>query len=68
VSGEDIYPEEGKLAGIKEFPTPKKTKELQSFLGLCNFYKKFIKNYSVIGRLLHEATKKNKFRWEKEQE
>jgi len=69
VSGENIYPEEGKLAGIKEFPTPKKTKELQSFLGLYNFSRKFIKSsFIVIARPLHEATKKNKFRWEKEKE
>jgi len=50
------------LAGIKEFPTPKKTKELQSFLGLCNFYRKFIKNDSVLAQSLSWTKKKNKFR------
>jgi len=66
VSAEGIYPKEGKLAGIKEFPTPKKTRELQSFLGLCNFHRKFLKSYSVTARPLHEVTNKNKFRWETE--
>ncbi|SJL08099.1 uncharacterized protein ARMOST_11461 [Armillaria ostoyae] len=35
-----------KLAGIAEWPTPTKKKELQSFLGFMNFYRKFIRNYS----------------------
>jgi len=29
VSREGIYPEEGKLAGIKEFPTPRKLKSFK---------------------------------------
>ncbi|SJL16255.1 uncharacterized protein ARMOST_19775 [Armillaria ostoyae] len=31
-----------------EWPTPTKKKELQSFLGFTNFYRKFIKNYSKV--------------------
>jgi len=58
VSGEGLCPEEGKLTGIEKFPTPKKTKELQSFLGLCNFYRKFIKNCSVIARPYTKPQKK----------
>ncbi|SJL11309.1 uncharacterized protein ARMOST_14712 [Armillaria ostoyae] len=37
-----------KLAGIAEWLTPTKKKELQSFLGFTNFYQKFIKNYSKV--------------------
>ncbi|SJL01349.1 uncharacterized protein ARMOST_04669 [Armillaria ostoyae] len=37
-----------KLAGIAEWPTPTKKKELQLFLGFMNFYRKFIKNYSKV--------------------
>ncbi|SJL17387.1 uncharacterized protein ARMOST_20937 [Armillaria ostoyae] len=37
-----------KVAGITEWPTPLKKKELQLFLGFTNFYQKFIKNYSKI--------------------
>ncbi|SJL13532.1 uncharacterized protein ARMOST_16976 [Armillaria ostoyae] len=42
-----------KLAGIMEWPTPTKKKELQSFLGFTNFYRKFIKNYS---KMVHALT------------
>ncbi|SJL13535.1 uncharacterized protein ARMOST_16979 [Armillaria ostoyae] len=37
-----------KLAGIAEWPIPTKKKELQSFLGFANFYRRFIKGYSDI--------------------
>ncbi|SJL13410.1 uncharacterized protein ARMOST_16853 [Armillaria ostoyae] len=39
-----------KLAGIAEWPVQTKKKELQSFLGFANFYRRFIKGYSDIVR------------------
>jgi len=48
-----------KVAGIAEWPTPCTLKELQAFLGLCNFYQQFIKNYSTITRPLFNLTKKD---------
>ena len=40
-----------------EFPQPKTLKELQSFLGLTNYYRKFISNFSHIALPLTEATR-----------
>jgi hypothetical protein len=31
-----------KIAGIKNWPTPTKVKDIRSFLGFCNFYRPFI--------------------------
>ena len=45
-----------KVAGIMDWPTPTKVKEVQSFLGFCNFYCRFIKDYSKIAKLLFELT------------
>ncbi len=45
-----------KIAGIAEWPTPTKKRELQSFLGFTNFYRKFIKNYSKVVKALTELT------------
>ena len=34
-----------KLQGIIQWPMPKKLHNVQAFLGFCNFYRWFIKNY-----------------------
>jgi len=64
-----IMPDNDKIESVKKFPTPRKVKDIQSFLGLANFYRKFIKDFSKIARPLHDLTKKDqKFCWRKEQE
>jgi len=53
-----------KLAGIGEWAPPKTVKGVRSFLGFCNFYRRFIGNYTEIAKLLNELTKKMKiFEW-----
>src|SRR5260370_10617111 len=41
-----------------EWPTPTKVKEVQSFLGFVNFYRKFIHDISDITRPLYALTRK----------
>jgi RNase H-like domain found in reverse transcriptase/Reverse transcriptase (RNA-dependent DNA polymerase)/gag-polyprotein putative aspartyl protease len=53
----------GKTDAIKEWPPPKTIKQLQAFLGFCNFYRRFIKDFSRIARPLHNLTKKDK-KWD----
>ncbi|SJL02912.1 uncharacterized protein ARMOST_06253 [Armillaria ostoyae] len=52
-----------KLAGIAEWPTPTKKKELQSFLGFTNFYRKFIRNYLKVVRALTQLMGKAEWTW-----
>jgi len=53
-----------KVQGISEWPTPLTVKDVWSFLGFCNFYRAFIKNFSDIARPLNDLTRKNKqFIW-----
>jgi len=35
-----------KLAGIKQWPAPQTIKQVQSFLGFMNFYRRFIGKYA----------------------
>ena len=53
-----------KLLGITEWPTPTKVKDIRSFLGFTNYYRRFIGDYSNIARPLINLTKKNQeWKW-----
>lgn len=60
-----VSPDERKLKAVSEFPRPKTIKELRGYLGLCNFYRKFVIMYSEKASPLYELLKKkNKtFTW-----
>ena len=57
-----------KTAVIADWPTPKKLKELQQFLGFCNFYHRFIKDYSKVAKPLTVLTGKVPWQWKTEQQ
>ena len=53
-----------KIAGVKEWPTPKNVTEVQSFVGFVNFYLRFIPDFSHVASPLHRLTKKDEpWRW-----
>lgn len=47
-----------KVKAITDWPTPRKVKDVQSFLGFANFYCRFIFNYSEIDLPLNRLTRK----------
>jgi hypothetical protein len=56
-----------KLSGIRDWPIPKTVKDVRSFLGFGNFYRKFIRGFADLARPLNELLKKNiKFEWKEE--
>jgi hypothetical protein len=52
-----------KVAGIAEWPEPSNKREVQSFLGFANFYRRFIKDFSHHARPLFNLTK-NERKWQ----
>ncbi len=48
-----------KLKAIQDWPLPKTVKEIQKFLGFCNFYCCFVKDYSTLACPLFNLTKQN---------
>ena len=58
-----------KLNAIIQWPTPTKVKQIQQFLGLGNYYRRFISHYSDIAKPLHQLTRKDQsWTWGKEQQ
>lgn len=64
ISTQGLRTDPDKVKSIQEFPAPKKLKQIRAFLGLCNFYRKFIPNYSKNTQPLCELLKKGVgWRW-----
>jgi transposase InsO family protein len=56
-----------KTTSIVEWPIPKTVKDVQAFLGLANYNRKFVKDYSRIATPLTNLTKKDQqFGWKPE--
>ena len=60
LNSDGLFPCEDKIEAVKAFKLPRTIKQLQSFLGLTGYYRKFIKDYSKIAAPLFKATKKGK--------
>lgn len=57
-----------KVKGVVEWPVPKNKKELQSFLGFVNYYRRFIRDFSELAHPLHRLTGSEDWQWETEQQ
>ena len=53
-----------KVQGVATWPEPECKKDVQSFLGFCNFYRRFIRDYGRIAKPLTSLTGKVDWTWE----
>ena len=58
ITPEGTKPNPNKIQAIKNFPLPRTNKEIKSFLGLINYYRKFIKDLAKITKPLTNRLKK----------
>ena len=70
IIGEDgVRMEKEKVQRVVEWPVPKSVKDIQKFLGLANYYKRFVKDFAKIAKPLHEMTRKEmKWNWGERQQ
>jgi len=69
ISPKGVEMQKEKVEGVLNWPAPRNIKEVQKFLGLANYYRRFIKDFARIAAPLHVLVRKEqKWKWEKEQE
>jgi hypothetical protein len=62
-SGEKVQADPSKITTAVDWPKPNNIKNVQEFLGFCNFYQRFIPSYSKIAKPLFDLLHKDKT-WE----
>ena len=59
-----VQPDPSKIKAIMEWESPKSVTEIRSFLGLAGYYRRFVKDFSLIAKPLTNLLKKNiPFQW-----
>ena len=67
VSVNGLLPNPALLENVKNWNPPKDVKQIQQFIGLCNYYRRFIYGFSDLASPITELTKKDvPFRWSEE--
>ena len=64
VSNEGIRTDPKKTEAIVNWPQPQCVRDVRSFVGLCSYYRRFVKGFADIARPLHRLAEKGKpFQW-----
>ena len=67
ISADGVEMDQEKIKTVLKWDAPETVKDIQSFLGFANFYRRFIEGYSKLTRPLTNLTKKSeKFIWSAE--
>jgi len=69
IGSDGVRMEKEKIQEVVDWPVLKSVKDVQKFLGLANYYRQFVKDFSKIARLLHKMIRKEtKWSWEEKQQ
>ena len=58
ITAEGVKPNSAKTEAVKNFKQAPTVKEVQAFLGLAGYNRKFIKNFSTVAKPLTKLTQK----------
>ncbi|GJR38014.1 reverse transcriptase domain-containing protein [Tanacetum coccineum] len=69
INSQGIHVDPAKIKAVKDWASPTTPTEIHQFLGLADYYRRFIKDFSKIAKSLTELTQKNKkYIWGENQE
>ena len=69
ISQGNVSMDPAKVAAVVDWPTPRKLKDVQAFIGFANFYRRFIRNFShTVRPLTNLAKKDSKWVWGPDQQ
>ncbi|GFW45498.1 retrovirus-related Pol polyprotein from transposon 17.6 [Trichonephila clavipes] len=64
VSSNGVRPDPDKIKAVRNFPTPKNIHDIRSFLGLCSYFRRFIKGFCYLAEPLQSLLKSGvEFHW-----
>jgi len=64
ISAEGVAMDPEKISEIVNWSSPKNIHEVRQFLGLCSYYRRYVKDFSRHASPLHELTRKDEpFNW-----
>ncbi|GKG02775.1 hypothetical protein Tco_0310411, partial [Tanacetum coccineum] len=69
IDNQGLYVDPAKIEAVKNWASPTTPTEIRQFLGLADYYRRFIKDFSKIAKSLTKLTQKNKkYIWGEDQE
>ena len=64
ITREGVSTDPAKIDKVAKWPTPQSAREVQQFLGLAGYYRRFVRNFATIAKPLHRLTEKTaRFEW-----
>ena len=56
VTSSGVKPDPKKVSSIRDWSVPRSVRDVRSFVGLCSYYRRFIKGFATIASPLHRLT------------
>ena len=67
VSDHGVSTDPKKIEAVSMWPSPQTAKDVKSFLGLCSYYRRFVRGFANIARPLYRLTEgQREFQWTSE--
>ena len=67
VTPEGVAMDPSKVKDVVEWPVPQKLRDVRAFLGLCSYYRRFVRDFSTVAAPLFALTKKGRtFTWDEQ--